>query len=781
MSARGILRALCLVVVSVCLSACGEAAGKSGSGDSASLQVASGSLAAAKPTLTVSTDSLSFMSQEGSAAPVAQLFTGQVSEGSTKPPYIDVEWTGNGLSSVMYDRNGDSITISVTPKAPSATGVGTFTDQIVVNACADSWCKRHLEGSPRTVTVTYTVRNRLTVYPAALAFAHVMGSAPAPAGKALSLQGTSVHWTASADASWIQLSGDSGTTPSSLSVGIEPAGLPVGSHQGGVTLTNNDTGESMRVPVEVQVAAPILSTGPGALSFSGLEGRYLPAQPLSISLNTGSNAYDWTATVDTQDGPEWLFLSSNSGTVSSTPTALAVSVNTTGLRGGTYSANLTFTASVAGQTLSRTVPVSLSLATHLWVPDNGVALVSTPSLSKLSHTVAVKDRWGTSSTAWTASSDQPWLSVTPSGISGGNLTVTALPAGLEPNTIHYARVTVTFGSSMAYSSETLRVGLWVGDSAPTSMSAVPGTYQALETDPIRPYAYVHNGGSTLHVYNIYTASLVTSITGVGGTLGAMTVSSDGSTLYVLDTSTSPRRIVPVNLGTLSTGAYWALAENSNTATTYTLTYARPNGQGVLVTSGGKIYNPATGAPLPITGTFYSYVSVLSTSLDSSLLCGLSGGYYSYYSLYCHGLRYTDTNGGAISLSARPPSPSYAGYNSVDMAINHDGSRVYVASGSPSAFTVHDGLTMTLLPSLATDSSSPNAVEVGPDNRLYGTANAPYGAKDLWVYDNAGVAQGTFRLANSAKAVLDRQFKLSGDGKRFVVLTNEPSLKFATGQ
>jgi hypothetical protein len=780
MNTRGILQALCLVLVSVWLSACDEGSGKSGNGDGQGLAVASGGLAALKPTLTVSTESLSFQSHEGGAAPVAQLFTGQVSEGSTKPPYIDVEWTGNGLSSVMYDLNGDSITVSVTPKDPATVGVGTFTDQVIINACADSWCKRHLDGSPKTVSVTYTVRNRLGVHPAALAFAYVRGSSPLPSSKTLSLQGTSVHWTAVADMSWIQLSAGSGTTPGSLAVGLEPSGLEAGHHQGSITLNNNDTGESVVVPVTVQVAAPTLSASPSALAFSGLEGRYLPAQPLSLSLDTGSSAYEWTATVDTEGGSQWLFLSSTSGVVSSSPTALAVSVNTAGLPGGTYSGSLTFTTTVAGQTLSRSVPVSLSLATPLWVPDNGVALVSTPSVSKLSHTVTVKDRWGTSRTAWTASSDQPWLSVTPSGISGDNLTVVARPAGLEPNTVHHAQVIVSFGGDSARGNEIIRVGLWVGDGSPNNLDTVAGTYQAIETDPVRPYVYVHNGGGTLYVYNIYTASLVTSITGVATTLGGMTISSDGSTLYVLDT-VLPRRIIPVNLASLTPGMSWSLNESTSTNSTTQLAYARPNGQGAVLTNSSKIFEAATGAPFRnVTGTFNnSPTGGIAASLDGSLICSLWNGYYSPYSLYCYGLRYTELNGGSLTLTARPSSPYGVGYNSVDLAINHDGSRVYVAAGSPSSFVVHDGQTMNTLPSLVAD-TSPNAVEVGPDNRLYGTANTRYGAKDLWAYDNTGTALGSYRLAGYAKIVLERQLKLSGDGKRLVVLTDEPSLKFATG-
>lgn len=779
MRTRGSLQALCLAVVSVWLSACGETASKSPSTDSQSLAVSTQSLAAAQPTLTVSTDSLSFQSQEGSGAPEAQQFTGRISEGLSKPPYIDVTWTGNGLSSVLYDHTNNSLIVSVTPKAPASVGVGIFTDQVIINACEDSRCRRHIEGSPKTVTVTYTVRNRLSVYPAALSFSYVQGSNPLPSDQSLTLRGTLVNWTASASASWIRLGSGGGTTPDTLAVGLETSGLAVGTHSGGITLTNHGTGESVVVPVTAQVAAPTLSSNPSALSFAGLEGRYMPAKPMVLGLNTGSAAYEWTASVDTEGGPEWLSLSSTSGTVSSSTTALAVSVNTAGLPGGTYSGSLTFTTSVRGQTLRHTVPVSLSLATHLWVPDNGVALVSTPSVSKLSHSVTVKDRWGSSTTAWSASADVPWLSVTPSGTSGGNLTMVARPAGLEPNTLHYARVTVAFGGNPAQGSEIIRVGLWVGDTSPNTQDSIVGTYSTVETDPVRPYAYVHNGGGTLHVYNLYTASLVATLTGVANNLGSMAISSDGSTLYVLDT-VLPRRIIPVNLGTLTPGTPWALSETSSTNSTTVITYARPNGQGLVMSRTGKVFDTATGTLVPnVAGTFAN-VSAYSSSQDGSLFCGMyiSSYQYDYYSLYCYGIRYTASNGGTLTFTARPSGPSYAGYGGADLAVNHDGSRVYVAASSPYSFNVHDGLTMNLLPSLAAG-TNPNAIEVGPDNRVYGTAAARYDEKDMWVYDNNGVSQGSLRLAAYSKSVQTRQLKVSGDGKRFVVLTDEPNVKFAT--
>ncbi len=773
MVATGGRQALSLMLVTVLLSACADGVNPSGSGDKSNLKSASASLAAAKPALTVSVDSLSFQGQEGRAAPPSQLLTAQITGDSTKPPYMDVEWTGNGLSSVMYDRSGDSLTIRVMPKDPAEVGVGTFTDQVVVFACADTTCRKHLDGSPKTVSVTYTVRNRLAVAPAALSFAHVLGSTPFPSPRALSLQGTSVNWAASADSSWIRLSATSGTTPSSLGIGIEPTALPAGGHVGSVTLTNIDSGESVVVPVALEIGAPVLSAAPSALNFSGMEGRYMPGQALMLSLNTGDSAYAWTATVNTQGGQEWLVLSDTSGTVSSSATALVIGVNTQGLSGGNYSGSVTISTEVEGEPLSRTIPVSLSLASPQWVADNGVALVSTPSISKLNHTVTVKNRWGTSNTAWTASSDQPWLSVTASGTSGGSLTMTANPSGLEPNTIHYARVNVSYGNAQAQGNEMIRVGLWVGNTATSSQNSIASTFRVIEADPVRPYAYVHNNGGTLHVYNVYTASLVTSIPGVGSSLGAMTISNDGSTLYVLDTS-APRRIIPVDLSTFTAGTPWALNDGSNTLTSV-ITYARPNGQAVVLTNGGKVFNASTGALIPnVMGSFLTYVSSYSASLDGSLFCGVYNYYYSDYPLYCYGMQYTELGGGSITLNARPNTSNYA-YGGTDVAINHDGSRVYLAYSW--GFNVHDGLTMDTITTLYGDTS--NGVEVGADDRFYGTSGYWYGSRDLWAYDSSNTLLNSYRLAGYGRAILERQLKVSGDGKRIMVLTDDPTLKFIT--
>jgi hypothetical protein len=747
---------VCLVALALWLSACGKDGTE-------------------PPVLQVSPGGLTFVNDSSIETPPEQVILGSILN-AEEPVFIGITYSQNGLDTVTYDTSINPFPIFVRPKQPATLGAKTVQDQIVISVCEDSECIRHLSGSPQTVEVSYTVtpiRGRFKADPAVLHFTSVLGSSTPPGRQLLSLWDiVSSRWTVSASQPWIKVIGSSeGSTPGGLSVEADPTGMAAGLHHGSLQVTNTTSGERLEVPVTLQVTLPPLTSTPGSLALGGPYGIDLSPQPLALRLATGSGY--WTATIDTGGGPQWLKLSSTYGTVSSTATSLMVSADTTGLQSGTtYSARVTFTARVEGQTMSSTVPVTLRLAPRkLWVADQGVGLVSTPSVSKLSHTVRILDSWKQTTTPWTASSNQAWLSVPASG-TGDSLILTANPAGLTADSIHYATVTLGCGDSTVECNESIQVGLWVGSSSPNSQDALPLAYQAVETDPIRPYAYVHDGGSTLSVYNLYTAGLVTRLTGLGSALGSMTVSHDGSTLYVLETST--RRIIPVSLSTLTASSPWSVDVGGPAE----IVYARPNGHGLVLTSQGKIYKATTGAAVSsVEGSIAPGLAAIGVSLDGSLFCGLDFGKRPY-SLFCYDLRAADLVSTTVTLSARPPSEWFNSYDGTDVAISHDGSRVYVAAYEPVTFTVYDGQTLRVLDNLPA-SIGPSAVEVGPDDRLYGTAWASFSPADTWVYDSVGSYVRSYRLATNERAIRRRQLKVSGDGKRFVVLTHEPSLELVT--
>jgi hypothetical protein len=100
-------------------------------------------------------------------------------------------------------------------------------------------------------------------------------------------------------------------------------------------------------------SSPSIGVSPSSFSFSATAGGANPAnQTLNIS-NTGGGTLSWTAT----DDATWLTLSPTSGTA---PSAVTLSVNTSGLAAGTYNGTITITA--AGATNSPvSVPVTLTV------------------------------------------------------------------------------------------------------------------------------------------------------------------------------------------------------------------------------------------------------------------------------------------------------------------------------------------------------------------------------------------------------------------------------------
>jgi len=284
-------------------------------------------------------------------------------------------------------------------------------------------------------------------------------------------------------------------------------------------------------------------------------------------------------------------------------------------------------------------------------------------------------------------------------------------------------------------------------------------------DPIRPYAYVAGAGGNIQVYNVYTGSPVTTIPGVATQVGILAISHDGSTLYAVDTSTL--KIVPVNLDTYVVGTPWSLSGSSPTYPR--IVYGRTNGFGFVLAGDGRAYDATSGAVLA--PTFFGAVSSeLAVARNGTLFCA---------ELACRTLDYTALGGGQLSIGAlRFLIPTDSPENRKDIAMNNDASRIYLASGYPYYFLVFDGTTFNQLSTLPGD-TYPNIVEIAADGRIFAGAFSWYGVNDVWVYGASGAPLATYRVAGYAKALLDRQLKISGDGIRMITLTDDPALTFTT--
>jgi hypothetical protein len=513
-----------------------------------------------------------------------------------------------------------------------------------------------------------------------------------------------------------------------------------------------------------------LTPNPVSVTLGGANGRDFSGVPVQLSLNTGANSFAWNS----NGSSTFVRRTPASGSVSATPVSVTLTPDATGLSGGTHTGLAKFTAEVNGDVVSANVPVTFNQESHkLLVDGNGVAFAKTPTFSKLTRVLVPRDNLGLA-TNWTATSDQPWLTVTPTGTSGVDfLVLTADPSTLTADSLNLA--TVTIGSSDTSvenaGAEKVRVGFWVGSADPTSNSISLTTHN-VAADPIRPYAYAAVG-SDIQVYNVYTGSLVTTITGVaagGGTVGFMIASHDGSKLYALDTTNS--KIVPVDLDASTLGTPFSVSLiNSNKVIEYT----RTNGVGIIISgSGGQIFDAQSGAGL---GSGFVGNTIVAANRGGTRMCTVNTG-ISLYSISCPSLDFTSLNGGQFLLG-NTFEVSGVGSNGIDLAVRPDGTILYVGAGAPGElseyFTSGQNPTSAGAGFATTPGGfHPNNAEIAVDGRIFASSSIiSSDPADVWVFAADGTPGPTFKIsAGSGEQIFDRQLRISGDGIRLITIVGD---------
>ncbi len=571
--------------------------------------------------------------------------------------------------------------------------------------------------------------------------------------------GVAVEWTATASDPWIVLDHGTGTTSDTITVGVDATRGPLasGDHAGTIALSGTLGARTLAATVNVSLSLvkPTLTIQPASLVLGGPVGRDLQAKEVTLSLDAGVAAFPWAASTQ----QPWVVPSTAAGTVSAAPSSITVAPDATGLAGGTYASSLAFSVAVNGDLVTATLPVRLDLDDHrLVVSDTGVAFAKTPSLSSVSRTLKVLDNFGLS-TGWTATSSKSWLTVTSSGTTAGDLVLSADPTGLAADTVHTASVTVRSSDPDVSATETIQVGLWVGAADPAAATTLSVASTAVITDPVRPYAYVHAGGSSITVYNVFTTQVVATIASVAAQLGSMAVAQDGSTLWAVDRTGF--RIVPVDLATRTVGTPFAVGA----AVGPSVQYARTNGKALILAGNRCIYDAATGAVrYPAAGC----TSTSSYPVSSSVM----GNIFSIDAT-AYRLDYTAMGGGTVIVGS-PLSPNVTRWNSEDYAFSPDGSRMYLAVGSPYDFYVVDTTVAgTSLPQVQVlpGAAYPNNVEVARDGRIFAAIDgyADSSGHDAWIFSPDGTQLKAFNLAYYGIGV--GSLRISGDGLRMVSLPN----------
>ncbi|MGD0189627.1 MAG: hypothetical protein ABSD74_02680 [Rhizomicrobium sp.] len=391
----------------------------------------------------------------------------------------------------------------------------------------------------------------------------------------------------------------------------------------------------------------------------------------------------------------------------------------------------------------------IKFKTRLFLSANGMALSSFPSTQVLSQTITVTRTQGTTQVNWKAKSDASWLTVTASGVTGGTLQVTANPASLTPNQSYVAKVNISTQGGDFKDKEILYVGMWVGSTDPSTVE-VSLNGGGVAANPVTPIAYA-SSGSSIYAYNVYSGSLVNTFSNVGTTLGQLQVSSDGNTLFAVDTT--GRDVVALDAASgKQLGVYPGSAEYGVTS----IVYARPFGQPSLYIGSGTIVAVPKG-------------QVLSGNLPAETLAVTPDGQHLY--AVDPGISPGTLSNYSVSLSKKQLAVTSItstdiGSNCQALAVSFDAAHVYPACGSPYQFDVYDGQTLQQVQTLAA-SSYPNNAAIDENGDFVGGLNGLYQPYDTYVYDQSGNLVS--EIAPADGLMNNAEMTVSGDGTRVISL------------
>jgi hypothetical protein len=248
-----------LVAFVALLSACGGGGGEGGGGSDASYSI--------------STGTITFSATQGAATPLPQIVTVTVNSGTV---FIATSQSANGFIHGFQLTGPTTGEITITPDAP--TSAGTFGGTISVRGCSTANCSGgDVSGSPKTISVTYTVStlSNLSSTPAAIDFLTSTGVTPAAKTLDLSLSTGAAGWTSQivyidGTPGWLGITPGSGTLPQTVTVNADVTSIPAGTHT--ATITFNAANATKVVPVTLTVTDPAVNFASPYVATTGVGG-----------------------------------------------------------------------------------------------------------------------------------------------------------------------------------------------------------------------------------------------------------------------------------------------------------------------------------------------------------------------------------------------------------------------------------------------------------------------------------------------------------------------------
>ena len=239
-----------------------------------------------------------------------------------------------------------------------------------------------------------------------------------------------LKWSATEHSAWLRLDPAGGEVPGSLSIIMDPENLDAGVYESDVAVLATSTESADTQPASIHVTfvvqRPGLSVSPTTIEHSTtLNSNESFTTAIQVS-NSGTGQLTWTAS----DDKSWISLGTNSGNGNG---SLPVTINSTGLAGGTYHGTITVTSPGALGSPAHVAVTLNVLAPGLAVTPSSIhAAAATGSTTPKTETLHVTNS-GNGTITWTATKTAPWLSL--SKATGGapdDVIATLDPTGLPP-------------------------------------------------------------------------------------------------------------------------------------------------------------------------------------------------------------------------------------------------------------------------------------------------------------------------------------------------------------
>jgi len=745
-----VLRAVLILLTLGTVSACGGGGGGGGGDD--------------KPpagAFTLAASSADFTALQNQAPPasrsIALTITGSnvayvgaaYSGGQTQPGWLGIDIVGGGTSYNLVVR-----------VLSTSLPAGSYTSTFQVGT-ADS---RGNVLQQRSFTVTYTVNGVLSMSADPQSVFFAFGDTRTTDTLTINVRAAGRQWSLTSSEPWLQVPAGTQTGNATLTGTIDADGLAPGTYTANLRATATTGGtESVSLGVTVVVVPAELTVAEADVLLGGEDGRSDSLQrTVHFALVAGNGVHPYTIALTTDDGGSWLSADVLNGNVGSAGASVTLSASRNGLTGGTRTGQLRISVDVNGTTLSEVLPVTFNTeANRIITTTSGIGLSRVPGRDVLTRRVKVLSSLGRTDVPWTASASQGWLSVTTGGFTGGDLVVTANPAGLSVDTTHFAEVTVSSADATVENQQTIRVGLHIASSAPATAIVASNT-AFLAASPVEPIVAVNDGtGGSVQLLHFHTGALVRTLPNVVARAGGMAWSGDGRTLFVHDSTNL--RVAAVSP---ATGAELASYDASNafggSSTGLAIAYIRTAGYPMLVTPGSRIYDltTGTGSVIPVFGIASNAVS-LAVSPDQSLVVPDFGTVMR--------LERTALNGGMLLANAAVGFATAQG-RAGEACVSAAGDRYYSASGAPYEFPATSVATGAIVQQLPA-SAYPNSIQCVWNGLVVGGIDGFYAENDVWVYDGpsgAGLAQYSSSGTSGAyRSLIDRGIAVSADGTRVV--------------